>query len=91
MNKIIFEDNHLLVVEKPRNVLVQGDDTKDIDLLTSLKLYLKEKYNKPGNVYLGLVHRLDRPVGGVMVLQNIVKLQEDLVIWLERMNLKRHI
>lgn len=70
MNKIIFEDNHLLVVEKPRNVLVQGDDTKDIDLLTSLKLYLKEKYNKPGNVYLGLVHRLDRPVGGVMVLQN---------------------
>ena len=63
MNKIIFEDNHLLVVEKPRNVLVQGDDTKDIDLLTSLKLYLKEKYNKPGNVYLGLVHRLDRPVG----------------------------
>lgn len=91
MNKIIFEDNHLLVVEKPRNVLVQGDDTKDIDLLTSLKLYLKEKYNKLGNVYLGLVHRLDRPVGGVMVLQNIVKLQEDLVIWLERMNLKRHI
>lgn len=91
MNKIIFEDNHLLVVEKPRNVLVQGDDTKDIDLLTSLKLYLKEKYNKLGNVYLGLVHRLDRPVGGVMILQKLVKLQEDLVIWLERMNLKRHI
>lgn len=91
MNKIIFEDNHLLVVEKPRNVLVQGDDTKDIDLLTSLKLYLKEKYNKLGNVYLGLVHRLDRPVGGVMVFAKLVKLQEDLVIWLERMNLKRHI
>lgn len=73
MNKIIFEDNHLLVVEKPRNVLVQGDDTKDIDLLTSLKLYLKEKYNKPGNVYLGLVHRLDRPVGGVMVFAKTSK------------------
>ena len=73
MNKIIYEDNHLLVVEKPRNVLVQADDTNDIDLLTSLKLYLKEKYNKPGNVYLGLVHRLDRPVGGVMVFAKTSK------------------
>ena len=64
---IIYEDNHLLVVEKPINIPVCEDITNDIDLLTILKNYLKEKYNKPGNVYLGLVHRLDRPVGGIMV------------------------
>ena len=65
--KIIYEDNHLLVVEKPQNILTQGDQTGDEDLLTVLKDYIREKYNKPGNVYLGLVHRLDRPAGGVMV------------------------
>ena len=70
---IIYEDNHLIVLEKPRNVLVQADNTKDLDLLTMVKSYLKEKYNKPGNVYLGLVHRLDRPVGGVMVLAKTSK------------------
>ena len=70
---IIFEDNHLLVVEKPINIPVQEDSSKDIDLLTILKDYLKEKYNKPGNVYLGLVHRLDRPVGGVMVFAKTSK------------------
>ncbi len=64
---IIYEDNHLLVVEKPVNVLTQGDITGDKDLLTILKEDIKERYNKPGNVFLGLVHRLDRPVGGVMV------------------------
>ncbi len=86
MNKVIYEDNHLLVVEKPQNVLVQADNTNDLDLLTSLKKYIKEKYNKPGEVYLGLVHRLDRPVGGVMVfartsksasrLSNMIRLDE---------------
>ncbi len=64
---ILYEDNHLIVVEKKPNILCQSDYTKDLDLLTMLKIYLKEKYNKPGNVYLGLVHRLDRPVGGIMV------------------------
>ena len=73
MIKIIYEDNHLLVVEKPVNMLVQEDDTKDKSLLTELKEYLKEKYHKPGNVYLGLVHRLDRPVGGVMVFAKTSK------------------
>lgn len=73
MINIIYEDNHLLVVEKPMNMLVQSDSTKDIDLLTLLKAYLKEKYHKPGNVYLGLVHRLDRPVGGVMVFAKTSK------------------
>ena len=70
---VIYEDNHLLVVEKPINVPVQEDSSKDMDLLTLLKAYLKEKYNKQGNVYLGLVHRLDRPVGGIMVFAKTSK------------------
>lgn len=65
--KVIYEDNHIIVVEKPPNIPSQGDKTEDTDMLTIIKEYLKEKYNKPGNVYLGLVHRLDRPVGGVMI------------------------
>lgn len=73
MINIIYEDNHLLVVEKPRNMLVQGDNTKYEDMIMVLKKYLKEKYNKPNNVYLGLVHRLDRPVGGVMVFAKTSK------------------
>jgi len=64
--KILYEDNHIIVVEKMPNIPSQGDKTGDTDMLTLIKEYLKEKYNKPGNVYLGLVHRLDRPVGGVM-------------------------
>ena len=73
MINILYEDNHLLVVEKPVNILTQSDNTKDKDLLTLLKSYLKEKYQKPGNVYLGLVHRLDRVVGGVMVFAKTSK------------------
>ena len=71
--KIIFEDNHIIVVEKPVNIPSQGDKTGDIDMLSIIKDYLKEKYNKPGNVYLGLVHRLDRPVSGVMVFAKTSK------------------
>lgn len=70
---IIYEDNHLLIVEKPINIPVQEDETKDLDLLTILKNYLKTKYNKPGNVYLGLIHRLDRPVGGIMIFAKTSK------------------
>ena len=70
---IIYEDNHLLVVEKPINIPTQEDNSKDKDLLNILKDYIKEKYNKPGNVYLGLIHRLDRPVGGVMVFAKTSK------------------
>lgn len=73
MINIIYEDNHILVAEKPINVPVQEDETKDIDFLNILKKYLKQKYNKKGNVYLGLVHRLDRPVGGVMVFAKTSK------------------
>ena len=71
--KIFYEDNHIIVVEKKANILSQADSTKDIDMLTIIKKYIKEKYNKPGNVYLGLVHRLDRPVGGIMVFARTSK------------------
>ena len=70
---VIYEDNHIIVVEKLVNIPSQGDKTGDIDMLTLVKKYIKEKYNKPGEVYLGLVHRLDRPVGGVMVFAKTSK------------------
>ena len=71
--QIVFEDNHLLVVIKPKNISVQEDDSHDLDMLTLLKNFIKERDNKPGNVYLGLVHRLDRPTGGVMVFAKTSK------------------
>lgn len=71
--KILFEDNHILVVTKPQNLPVQKDESGDEDLLTLLKQYLVEKYNKSGDAYLGLVHRLDRPTGGVMVFAKTSK------------------
>ncbi len=75
MNKlnVLYEDNHLIVVVKPVNILSQSDITNGPDMLTLIKEYLKEKYHKPGNVYLGLVHRLDRVVGGVMVFAKTSK------------------
>lgn len=71
--KILYEDNHILVVVKPENILSQLDSSSDDDMLTLLKSYLKEKYNKPGNVFLGLVHRLDQRVSGVMVFAKTSK------------------
>lgn len=59
--KVLFEDNHIIVVEKPVNIPSQGDKTGDIDMLSIIKNYLVKKYNKPGDAYLGLIHRLDRP------------------------------
>ena len=75
MNKlnILYEDNHIIVVVKPVNVLSQSDITNDLDMLTMVKNYIKEKYQKPGNVYVGLVHRLDRVVGGIMVFAKTSK------------------
>ena len=70
---VLYEDNHVIVVVKPVNILSQSDSTNDSDMLTIIKKYLKQKYNKPGNVYLGLVHRLDRVVGGVMVFAKTSK------------------
>ena len=71
--KVIYEDNHIIVVEKEPNIPSQADKTGDMDMLTIVKQYIKEKYNKPGEVYLGLVHRLDRPVGGIMVFARTSK------------------
>lgn len=70
---VLYEDNHIIVVEKKPNVLSQSDITGDDDLLSMVKRYIKEKYSKPGNVYVGLVHRLDRPVGGIMVFAKTSK------------------
>ena len=64
--EIIYEDNHLIVVNKPAGILTQGDSTGDTSLFDCTKEYLKTKYNKPGDVFLGLLHRLDRPVSGVI-------------------------
>lgn len=73
MIDILYEDNHILVVYKKKNVPVCKDESNDLDLLTILKKYIKEKYNKPGDVFLALVHRLDRPVSGVMVFAKTSK------------------
>lgn len=73
MINVVYEDNHLLVAVKPAGIPVQADKSGDMDFLTMLKGYIKNKYNKPGNVYLGLVHRLDRPVSGIMVFAKTSK------------------
>jgi len=73
MCNVVYEDNHLLVVIKPPNLLTQADSTGDDDLLSLMKCYIKDKYQKPGDVYLGLVHRMDRPVGGLLCLARTSK------------------
>lgn len=73
MPEIVYEDNHLIVAVKPPNQLTQGDSTGDLALLNELKSYIKVKYEKPGEVYLGLVHRLDRPVGGLVAFARTSK------------------
>jgi 23S rRNA pseudouridine1911/1915/1917 synthase len=70
---VLFEDNHLLALVKPAGMLTQGDRTGDVSLLDLAKQYIKEKYKKPKNVYLGLVHRLDRPAGGIIVFARTSK------------------
>lgn len=70
---VLYEDNQIIVVVKPQNVPTQADSSGDKDLLTMIKEYVKEKYDKPGEVYIGLVHRLDRPTGGVMVFARTSK------------------
>lgn len=87
--RILYEDNHLLVVEKPVNVPVQQDRSGDDDLLTVLKNDLKIRYEKPGNVFLALVHRLDRPVGGVIVFAKTSKAASRLSDALRRRALER--
>ena len=71
--RVLYEDNHLLVVDKPAGMLVQGDKTGDTTIAERAKIYLKEKYSKPGKVFLGTVHRLDRPVSGILVFARTSK------------------
>ena len=73
MLNVLYEDNHIIVVIKPQNIPSQEDSSGDKDMLTTVKEYIKEKYNKQGNVFLGLVHRLDRPTGGIMVFAKTSK------------------
>ena len=77
-NNILYEDNHLIVVHKLPNIASCPDSSNDLDLFTAIKSYIKEKYHKPGNVYLGLVHRLDRPTAGIMVYAKTSKAAERL-------------
>ena len=71
--KVLYEDNHLIVVEKKAGILSQADNTNDLDMLNLVKDYIREKYHKPGNVYLGLVMRLDRMTSGIMVFAKTSK------------------
>ena len=71
--KVLYEDNHVIVIEKEPNIPSQADKTEDKDMLSMVKEYIKEKYDKKGEVYIGLVHRLDRPVGGIMVFARTSK------------------
>ena len=73
MVNVLYEDNQVIVVVKPQNVPSQADESGDEDLLSMVKAYVKEKYNKPGEAYIGLVHRLDRPTGGIMVFARTSK------------------
>lgn len=73
MITVLYEDNHLIAVYKPSGVLTQGDETGDFSMMDEVKKYLKEKYHKPGNVFLGLLHRLDRPVSGIVLFAKTSK------------------
>ena len=73
MIEVIYEDNHIIAVNKPAGLLVQGDKTKDQSLIDLTKLFLKKKYNKPGNVFVGLPHRIDRPTSGAVLLSKTSK------------------
>ena len=88
--EVLYEDNHIIVVYKPANVLSQGDATGDKDLLTIVKEYIKDKYHKPGNVYIGLVHRLDRPVEGVMVFARSSKAASRLSEQIKKKEFSKH-
>lgn len=81
---ILYEDNHLLVAMKPAGILSQADGSHHMDMLSWLKSYLKEKYKKKGNVYLGLVHRLDQPTSGVMVFAKTSKAASRLSIQIQK-------
>ncbi|MDI9356727.1 MAG: RNA pseudouridine synthase [Chitinophagaceae bacterium] len=91
-NNILFEDNHLLIVNKPSGILSQGDSTQDSSLIDFAKEYIKKKYAKKGNVFVGLVHRIDRPASGIVMLTKTSKALERMTqAWRERVVEKKYI
>ena len=89
MFEILYEDNHIIVAEKPQNMIIAADKTGDESMLDTLKEYVRVKYNKPGEAYLGLVHRLDRPAGGLAVFARTSKAASRLADQLKANELKR--
>ncbi|MDN5214442.1 RNA pseudouridine synthase [Fulvivirgaceae bacterium BMA12] len=87
--EIVYEDNHLLIVHKPAGILVQGDKTGDFTLVDLYKKYLKDTYNKPGNIFLGLVHRIDRPVSGLVILAKTSKALERMTKLFQRREISK--
>lgn len=87
---ILYEDNHIIVLIKPHNILTQSDITGEIDMLNLVKNYIKEKYNKPGEAFVGIVHRLDRPTGGVMVFARTSKAAARLSKQIQDRTFKKH-
>lgn len=88
-NQILFEDNHLLIINKKAGQIVQGDKTGDISLLDEVKSYIKNKYSKPGNVFTGLVHRIDRPTSGIVIFAKTSKALSRLTEMLKKREIKK--
>jgi len=89
MLEILYEDNHIIVVNKPFNVPTQPDSSSDISLYEKVKEYIKEKYQKPGNVYVGMLHRLDRPTGGIVMFAKTSKAAERLTKDIKERNIEK--
>ena len=89
--QVLFEDNHIIIVNKKSGDIVQGDKTGDKPLSDVVKEYIKVKYNKPGNIYLGVVHRLDRPTSGIVIFARTSKALERLNKMLREKQLRKPI
>ncbi|MGM5630517.1 RNA pseudouridine synthase [Apibacter raozihei] len=88
-NQILFEDNHILIINKKAGQIVQGDKTGDVPLIDEIKAYIKKKYFKPGNVFAGLVHRIDRPTSGIVVFAKTSKALSRLTEMLKKREIKK--
>lgn len=88
-NQILFEDNHIIIINKKTGQLVQGDKTGDISLLDEVKSYIKQKYSKPGNVFAGLVHRIDRPTSGIVIFAKTSKALTRLTEMIKKREIKK--
>lgn len=88
-NQILFEDNHIIIINKKAGQLVQGDKTGDISLLDEVKSYIKQKYSKPGNVFAGLVHRIDRPTSGIVIFTKTSKALTRLTEMIKKREIKK--